>query len=278
MKRRRVALALLAVLLLLAAVKERFDPHLVLYLDDLLRPKPAPLTVPPSGELALRLYADTRPHIGKIASLQKGLVLVYRGKEVAEESFGFGAPIIQAGGVPYLSRHATTSLVREAGAVTLVKTFAIDTADRPTRFWRVKYEDVPSLGVVTFRYTLRGSEIEIAVDLSGLQVDWEQAYLMNEQGAINFQVYQDADGRLRHGDELGIWHATEDAFGCWVHRDGALRFCVQTEPGRPKYVGRERYNQYRWTGIFYLSWSGIDLELDPPLEQYRYVVRVEAIP
>jgi hypothetical protein len=279
MKWGKVLLVILALVLVLLAVRERYHPFLILFLDDVVRPKPAPLTVPLQDELALRLYSDTRPHVGKVASLQKGVALVYQGEELIEEGFGFGLPIVQVGDVAYLSRHATADLVQDENRVTLVKTYTIDVADRPTRFLRIKYEDVEPLGTVVFRYTLvEPSTIEVTVDFTGLAVDWDRAYVMNEQGAINFPVYQDSDGDLWHGDEVGIWRATEAPFGCWVHREGALRFCVATEPGRRTFVGRERYNQYRWTGIYYLSWSGIDVEIDPPVDRYRYTLHVEPLP
>jgi len=275
----RNLLLVLGIVVILAAVRERYDPFLVLFLDDWLRPKPAPLEVPLSENLALRLYADTRPHVGKVASLQKGLVLVHQGRELIEEGYGFGTPIVQVGDVAYVSRHATVSLQRDADRVTLVKAFTMDVADRPTRLLRVKYEDVEPLGTVVFSYTLPGPDtVEVAVDFTGLAVAWDAAYLMNEQGAVNFPVYQDGRGHTWSGDDVGIWHAVDDDVGCWRHGTEALRFCVETEPGRRKFVGRERYNQYRWTGIFYLSWSGVDIEIDPPLPNYRYQIRVETLP
>ena len=279
MKRVKVVLAILALVLLLLAIRERYDPFLILFLDDMVQPKPAPLTIPLQDDLALRVYSDTRPHVGKVASLQKGLVLLHQGDPVIEEGFGFGSPIVQVGDVAYLSRHATVSRFAEGDGGTLVKTYTIDVADRPTRFLRVKYEDVDPLGTVVFRYTLVDpTTIEVEVDFTGLTVDWDRAYLMNEQGAINFLTYQDADGERWPGDAVGIWRPTQDPFGCWVHREGALRFCVETEPGRRTFVGRERYNVYRWTGVYYLSWSGIDVEIDPPVDRYRYTIHVEPLP
>lgn len=280
-RRRRILrytlLSLSIGLLIAVAVKERYDPYLVLFLGDLWPPKSAPLSVALNESVRLRLYTDSRPHIGKIASLQKGLVLEYMGEHLIEEGFGFGAPIIQVGDVAHLSRHASTALVQGDQDVALVKTYAIDVADRPTRFLRVKYPDVSSLGTVVFSYTLRGPEmITVDVDFTGIKTDWDRAYLMNEQGAISFPVYQDAQGQPY--DQPGRWEAVKDTIGCWIHKDGALRFCVETEPGRRKFVGRERYNQYRWTGFFYLSWSGVDIEIDPPMPRYRYWVHVETLP
>ena len=118
----------------------------------------------------------------------------------------------------------------------------------------------------------------MTVDFSDLHVAWDAAYLMNEQGALNFPVYEDSTGFRQHGDALGIWHPDEDVFGCWISSDEGLRFCVETEPGRRRYVGRERYNQYNWVGIYYLSWSGIDIELSEPLPEYSYRITVEALP
>jgi len=267
----------LALLLLIIAFKEFYDPYLVLFLDDLLHPKPGPLTVSLTDQMAVRLYSNTQPRVGKVASIQKGLVLVYQGEEQTEEGFGFGMPIIQVGDVAYLSRNASTALVQEEGATTLVKAFTIDVVDRPTRLLRVKYPDAEPLGTVVFSYTLQAPDtISVDVDFSGLNTAWDRAYLMNEQGAINFPTYEDAQGQL--SDQMGRWQPVEAPLHCWRHKDGALRFCVETEPGRLKYVGRERYNQYRWTGIFYLSWSGIDIEIGPPLSRYRYTVRVELLP
>jgi hypothetical protein len=277
----RYVLILLGLALLLVAVRERYDPRLVLFLDDWITPKPAPLEVPLTEDLALRLYEDTRPHIGKVASLHKGPVLVQQGRELIEEGYGFGMPIVAVGGVTYLSRHATTSVAQAQDGewVTLVKRYTIDVADRPTKFLKVKYEDVAPLGQVVFSYTVRGPDvIEVDVDFTGLTVNWDAAYLMNEQGAINFPTFEDENGQRWHGDEVGIWRPTDAAVGCWLSEDATLGFCVETEPGRRKFVGRERYNQYRWTGIFYLSWSGVDIEIEPPVPNYHYTIRVVHLP
>jgi hypothetical protein len=276
----RVGLLLLILLLLFGVgVKEYYHPYLVLFLDDWIHPKPAPLNAWLDEDVALRLYPHTRPHVGKIGSLQKGLVLVHRGQELVEEGFGFGAPIIQVGDVAYLSRHAEVSFQEDGSRTTLVKTYTMDVADRPTRFLKVKYQDVAPLGTVVFSYTLQAPDtITVEVDFTGLKVDWDRAYLMNEQGALNFGLYRDQAGQTWTGEQIGRWRPLEDSMGCWLAQERSLRFCVEVEPGRRLFVGRERYNQYRWTGIFYLAWSGVDIEIDPPVPHYRYVIRVEVEP
>ncbi|MCU0520684.1 MAG: hypothetical protein MUF84_08340 [Anaerolineae bacterium] len=275
---KRVWLAAGVALLALLAVREMYDPYLLLFIGDVLWPKPAPLvlTAQAAGpSIAFSLYSDTRPHIGKIAALQKGLVLIRDGKAVIEEGYGFGLPLIQYGDLVYNARHAEVEAV---GVHVLVKRYRIDVADRWSRFLRVKYKDVPPLGTVTVTYTLTSPTVlEVDVDLTGLTVHWTAAYLMNEQGARHFPVYEDSAGERRHGDEVGIWHPDDDPLGCWLSADEGLRFCVETEPGHDRYVGRERYVQYNWVRPYVLSWSGIDVRIDAPVDHYRYTIRVETL-
>ena len=261
------ALLLLALLL----IRESLEPHLLLYLDDLLRPKPPPATLPLNESLAVRLYSDTRPHTGKVARLQKGLVLVVDGEALVEEGFGFGLPLVEVDGQAYLSRAATV----EQRGQTLVKRYEMDTVDTPSGFLRRKYEPVPPIGTVTVTYTVTsGSLIDVAVDLTGLQVTPDRVYLMNEQGARAFTRYEEP-GLVAEGQELGKWQPTTAQEGCLVATERSTRFCVLTSEAVPRYYGRERYNQYYPVGVYVLSWAGIDLALDPPPDHFAYQIQVE---
>ena len=84
--------------------------------------------------MSFRLYSDTRPHIGKIDLLQKGLVLVVDEHPVIEEAYGFGLPIVKYGDLAYNARHAD---VTQVDSHTVVKRYAMDTVDRWSRFLRV---------------------------------------------------------------------------------------------------------------------------------------------
>jgi hypothetical protein len=269
-------MALLIIGVLLLVVREHFDPRLSLYASDVLSSAPPPLTAPLSPDLTLRLYATAQPHVGKIASLQKGLVLVHEGRALIEEGYGFGLPIIEVDGVAYVSRHAHTSLIRQGPNLTLEKAFRIDVADRPTRFLHVKYQDVQPLGTVVFSYTLQPPDlIDVTVNFSGLEADWDRAYLMNEQGARAFTRYRNPAGVSRGGDDVGIWQEATAPFGCWEAPTHDVRFCVEAPEGQPGFIGRERYKQYNWLGIYSLSWSGIDIQVEAPLETYAYAIRVD---
>ncbi|MBN1641590.1 MAG: hypothetical protein JXA09_10165 [Anaerolineae bacterium] len=270
-----VLIALIAPILAWRLTAELIEPHLLLWLG----PHAPYLEAPAIAGTTLRLYADTRPHVGKIAGLQKGLVWVRGGRPLVEEGYGFGCPIVVYDGLAYLSRHAEIEMAPTTVGTRFVKRYAIDTADTPIQFLRRKYRPVPSLGEVVYTYDVHpGGMIDVVVDLSGLTVDWARVYLMNEQGAQRFPHYYDTLGRALSGDEIGIWEpsAAFIARGCFESPDRDLRFCVEAQPPATVYYGRERYRQYNWRGTYYLSWSGVDIELEAPRERYAYRITLEA--
>lgn len=257
----------LAVLALFIAIRETREPYVWLFADDLLNPKPAPIDLPLDDGLALRLYVDTRPHVGKIARLQKGLVLLVDGEEWVEEGFGLGLPLVEVEGQAYLSRTAT---VRRDGDI-LSKTYVMDTIDTPSGFLRQKYVPVEPIGTVTVHYRLANRAVEVSADFGGLRRPWTRAYLMNEQGAGYFDRYEDPDGAVA-GDDLGRWERTVQSTGRVSGRSHPVSFRVETDEPTSRYYGRERYYQYYWIGLYWLSWAGVDLEVEPPTERFAYRV------
>jgi hypothetical protein len=250
---------------------ELVEPYLFLCIDDWLRPKADPIQTSTVGGTSLRLYPDTRPHVGKIAGLQKGLVWVLDGQELIEEGYGFGCPIIEIDGQAYISRHAETERVIQKDSVRLVKQYTIDTMDTPTRPFQRKYRPTPSLGTVTFFYDIQPEGvIHVAVDFGKLNMTWDRAYLMNEQGSQAFTQYRDETGTVLEAHEIGIWQATEAGTACFHSEGDRLSFCIETIEPAEIFYGRERYNQYNWRGVYYLSWSGIDIRVDGPRQRYHY--------
>jgi hypothetical protein len=265
-------------------VAEAIEPHFLLW----LRPASPALEAPTVGGTKVRLYSDTRPYIGKIAGLQKGLVWLHDGREIVEEGYGFGCPIIVIDGQAYIAKHASIERIAlqegmgqpSAQDVTrLVKHYQVDTVDTPIRLLRRKYRTVSSLGTVTFQYDVhREGTIDVQVDFSGLNVPWDTAYLMNEQGANHFLNYSDSDGSELDATDIGIWQKMESSVtrACFDSLSRGLRFCVEPPERSILYVGRERYWQYNWRGVYYLSWSGIDIELEGPRDSYSYRIVLEA--
>ena len=277
----RVLGALLAVVVAWFLLKEAIEPHWTIRLGELLRRGPPPITMALGNRLAVRVYPDTRPHVGKITPLQKGLVLVQDGRELVEEGYGFGTPIVVQDGRSYLSQGA--DVVASPDGREIVKRFRIDVEDTWTQPFRRKYRAVEPLGSIVFTYTVAGPGIlDVAVDFSNLRATPDLAYLANEQGARSFTLYSDSSGVRRYlldvPDTPDQWVPTTAERTCFTAEARRLRFCVETQPEQAKFVGRERYFQRRWSGLFSLSWAGTDIELARPQGVYRYRVTVEALP
>ena len=269
----------LGLLLAWRLTAELIEPHLLL----VFAPRGPVLEAPSLAGTTLRVYGDTRPHVGKISGLQKGLVWVRGRRVLVEEGYGFGTPIVEYEGQTYLAREAEIERTVIPGGVRLVKRFQIDTIDTPIQFLRRKYRPVPSLGTVTFQYDVwPEGVIDVTVDFRELNVDWTRVYLMNEQGARRFTRYRDATGLSLEGEEIGIWESSSEFIGpaCLRAADETLGFCLEpVERGLQTpvemYYGRERYKQYNWRGTYQLSWSGVDLALDAPQLTYAYRIRLE---
>lgn len=271
----RLALTLAAALLAWKLVAEVIEPHFLLW----LRPALQALEAPTVSGTTVRLYRDTRPYVGKIAGLQKGLIWLHDDRQIVEEGYGFGCPIIEIGGQAYLAKHAKTETIPLQEGTRLVKHFEVDTLDTPIRLLRRKYRPVSSLGTVTFQYDVQpDGTIDVEVDFSELKAPWGRAYLMNEQGANHFFNYSDSNGSELEAGDIGIWQRIEESASraCFDSPSRGLRFCIEPEEKPILYFGRERYWQYNWRGVYYLSWSGIDIEVEGPREAYRYRIVLEA--
>lgn len=257
-------------------VREVYAPRITLLLRDLLAGSPRPLAVRLNDDVEVQLHATTRPHVGKIAALQKGLVLVVQGQTIIEEGYGFGLPIVDTPVGAHVSRHAETAIQRDGGTVKLIKSYRIDVVDTPVQPFRRKYRDVDPLGHVVFTYTIRPPDaIDVRADFRGLHAPWERAFVMNEQGARAFTAYVEPGGSVVDAGEMGIWQEATAPFGCWRSPERGLSFCVEARSGQPGFVGRERYRQFNWLGFYALSWSGVDIALDAPQETYTYTIRIQ---
>ena len=273
--------AILAVAMAWFLLKEVIEPHWTIRLGDLVSPGPLPVTMALGNGLVLHAYSDTRPHVGKITPLQKGLVLVQDGRELIEEGYGFGAPIVVLGGRSYLSQHADVATSPDGREI--IKRFRIDVEDTWTQPFRRKYRAVEPMGSIVFTYTITAPGVlDVAADFTGLRATPDLVYLANEQGARVFTLYSDSSGVQRYfadvPDTPDQWIPTGAEQTCFTSEARKLRFCVETQPGQAKYVGRERYFQRRWSGLFSLSWAGTDLELTRPQGVFRYRVTVETLP
>lgn len=85
-----------------------------------------PYTVPLAGTLSVRLYPDCRPNHLETSPLHKGLVLLYRGRELIEEGVGFGVPVIKYADKTFFPGKAAVSFDGEGSNCTLTKVYTLN--------------------------------------------------------------------------------------------------------------------------------------------------------
>jgi len=83
-----------------------------------------------SNSVALRVNLKTEPRNAKTAELQKGLVLVCNGIEVAGEGTGFGVPVLRYADETYFSGTSTIQVQKQENLVQIRKEFDIDMVER----------------------------------------------------------------------------------------------------------------------------------------------------
>jgi len=83
-----------------------------------------------SDSVALRIHSDTKPHNMKIANLQKGLILLYKGAEVIGEGTGFGVPIAKYSDETVFSGSSSLQVRSTKNIVEIRKEFIMDLVTR----------------------------------------------------------------------------------------------------------------------------------------------------
>lgn len=112
-----------------------------------------PYTVSLDKVVALRIYADSRPHNLEISPLQKGLILISSGRELIEEGVGFGVPVAIFSDKTYFSSSAELSINTENQTTMIVKKFYLDTVSR--KVWRNRVFTDNSLYQIISRFFMK---------------------------------------------------------------------------------------------------------------------------
>ena len=99
-----------------------------------------------SKDIALSIYSDSRPRVGLVGSLQKGLILVQGGKELIGEGLGFGAPVVFYQDRTYFSGSSTLQVFRRKKCTVCVKQFALNMLPEK-RFRKVRLENRTQRGL-----------------------------------------------------------------------------------------------------------------------------------
>ncbi len=102
-----------------------------------------------SDFVAARIYSDTKPKIMKTANLQKGIILLYNGREVVGEGMGFGAPIAKYSDETVFSGSSLLGVHRRKDFVVIRKEFSMDLIARD-QFRSLKLENKQLRSMIDF--------------------------------------------------------------------------------------------------------------------------------
>jgi hypothetical protein len=276
------------------------------------------LSIPLFDDYSLTIAARS-PGDGEYPTerLQKGLLLMHDGRELAEEGVGFGVPILKRGmqtifpgGVALKERrrgavHELTAvfelnlverLARPGGGGPKSRSLyaakdslaalhrrsprlrgpltAVSAALRRTFGWQTTYERAESTTTLKMTYAIDGAKgaVAVVVDTAGLAGDGvTELVIMNEQGARHFDRYEDSDGNVLRGGQIGTWNEVCADKASFVSSTHGVAFSLGQVKGARLHRGRELVGAR-------LAWSGFGYSLPPTLPSFGYAITIEKTP
>ena len=269
-----------------------------------------PYTVALTDELAFRVYPDSRPNNLKVAQLQKGMIMVFKGRELVEEGVGMGVPVAVYSDETYFA--GTAELSRDYGDNEIVmKRFFMDRISRKS--WKISrivnnpiyrfvsrlsagvYRDYPisrraifplmmlrnKLGVHTV-YAKASPRGEITVTYTvkngnlGIRVDFSGLSRESLRKVVLLNE-QGASFFKRFRDSKGL-DLVDDKIGAWEHVGGDWASLSDVERTL-SFSLKQLFGCRLFVGREYvknhLAWTGMGYEVEPHLNVLNYTVSIQ---
>lgn len=266
------------------------------------------ISVSISRRIATKVYSTTKPHNLKIASLQKGLVLLCNGIEVIGEGVGFGVPVVEGPEETYFSGSATVTSSSTSESFKIRKTFNMDRTSR-NRLGNLPLESKRARGLIRylsrlyqenkgFRSILRLKELavnmgveatfkatkslgkipvtyEISRNVVNARVDFSQIGkdLRNRAFVLN---EQSASFFRRYSDSNGTTLAN-DQIGAWDNVEAKSGWFTDTEARfgfRLWQVNGTVLRRGREVMRGCMDWVGLDYEVNPNRDVFEYKIEL----
>ncbi len=241
--------------------------------------------------------------------LQKGLVLVYNGKELIEEGIGFGVPVVKYQDKTLFSSNAQIVQGKEPGS--FEKHYQLDTIStkhfcnthvnddfyelirklfeknylghqtlqplnnkimelREILKIKTVFRQVKSRGIVKMKYALNCGVVRVSADFSGLILNGcTELLVLNEQGANSFGYYRDTDGLQLAGGKIGAWDLVSAKKASLTNNDGELAFSLEPKAYAKLFRGWEKTRNR-------FSWAGLSYSLPSSKDGFDYEIHLEA--
>lgn len=128
------------------------------------------------------------------------------------------------------------------------------------------FTEVPNVGFVRASYLISASHIDVELRFPRVE-GCTELIALNEQGANWFDTYQDSDGLVLKGEEIGSWNRIEANYASFVDPSDDLVFTLKRVDGARMFRGRERAADS-------LAWSGLAYVLPPDVEKFAYSIEL----
>ena len=264
-------------------------------------------TIPISDSIMLRVYSNTRPHNQKMASLQKGLILVVNGAETVGEGTGFGLPVLEYSHETLFSASSTVHVSARLGKRVIVKRFSMDRVARNSfrnvtlenhaarslinhlsvlyrnhphfRFLTLKdltgrigihkaFPKTAPKGSVTVTYTIDQTRVTVQADFTKLQRrGLQKIFMLNEQGAKFFRKYIDSEGTELEDEKIGAWNLVNGEWASMKTFRDDIGFSLYKVGSSVLWRGREALGGS-------LDWAGLDYEVASACNVFSYTIEI----
>ncbi len=257
-----------------------------------------------SESTAVRVYADSKPHNLKTAPLQKGLILLFRRREIVGEGVGFGVPVIKYKDQTYYSADSMLQtsrnsnqevIIRKEYRLNAVRRSKIDSTQNPAIQNRIedlnriyqnnkqiaafmlklkpflypfvvnsKFVSAPPRGRVVATYKIKPNHINIDLDFSGVEPKNLQQIVVLNEQGAHF---------FRNYTDSDGLSLCDGGIGIWtlVYADYAT---ISSHQNGLSFTLKKAQDAVlrrgREVAAGYLDWAGLDYELPPNTSEFSY--------
>lgn len=139
--------------------------------------------------------------------------------------------------------------------------------------WETTYVPGDFSTYMALTYTIDAANGIILVELMGQEIipgSIGEIIIMNEQGAHHFDQYQETNGAIRTGSEIGCWDEVPSAYAAFISSRKKISFSLKQVKGARLYRGRELIGKR-------LAWSGFGYSFPPSLDHFCYEISIKRL-
>ena len=125
---------------------------------------------------------------------------------------------------------------------------------------------ISSPGSVRAAYRITGSKIDVNIKFPLIDGCTEKIVL-NELGANWFDAYEDSDGLILKGNDIGSWDEVYAEYAAFYDHADGLSFTLKKVEGARMFRGRELVPGR-------LAWSGLAYVLPPHRDEFTYSITI----